>query len=433
MPPAAQPANPKPPHARASARLVATVGATIGLCIMGDSLMYSILPLHTPALGFTLPMVGILLSANRLVRLLSNKWAGDIFERWGARVPFLGAVILGLFSTASYGVSAGFLVFLLARMAWGVAWSGLRQGGYAALWTGGGGARGRLTGLLWGLVRLGSAVGVFAGGLLYDRRGYGAAIAAILAAGLFALPVALAARWPAGDKAQSGIPSAEGDEAPLETAAPATWRQLAEAALQAPLQRWLTLASFFAYLLSGIIVSTTSVFLAARFGSGAGAIFFGLGVAALTGLLHSRALAYRPAARPARGLALGLCRPSQYAGRARRLDAAGLAGRVDAAGCGCGCLSLRRAAAGQFHLRRHQRRGEQRGPTRRATACLRSGLRHHLRCRRRARPPHRLQHRSQRRAPAPRLPHRSRRPLLGAAAIPARRPRGGCDYPFRVD
>ncbi len=318
MPPAAQPANPKPPHARASARLVATVGATIGLCIMGDSLMYSILPLHAPALGFTLPMVGILLSANRLVRLLSNKWAGDIFERWGARVPFLGAVILGLLSTAFYGVSAGFLVFLLARMAWGVAWSGLRQGGYAALWTGGGGARGRLTGLLWGLVRLGSAVGVFAGGLLYDRRGYGAAIAAILAAGLFALPVALAARWPAGDKAQSGIPSAEGDEAPLETAAPATWRQLAEAALQAPLQRWLTLASFFAYLLSGIIVSTTSVFLAARFGSGAGAIFFGLGVAALTGLLHS-----------ARWLTDLLLGPlvgwlSDYAGQANTLAALGV-------------------------------------------------------------------------------------------------------------
>ena len=123
---------------RSATRLVATIGAAIGLCIMGDSLMYSILPLQAPHLGISLPLVGILLSANRLVRLLSNKWAGGIFERYGTKWPFFASVLVGLLSTAFYGIPAGFIVFLLARMSWGVAWSGLRQGGYAAVWTGSG-------------------------------------------------------------------------------------------------------------------------------------------------------------------------------------------------------------------------------------------------------------------------------------------------------
>ncbi len=45
------------------ARLVATVGAVIGLCIVGDSLLYTVLPLQGPALGLSLPQVGLLLSA----------------------------------------------------------------------------------------------------------------------------------------------------------------------------------------------------------------------------------------------------------------------------------------------------------------------------------------------------------------------------------
>ena len=59
--------------------LVTVVGSCVGLAIMGDSLMYSILPLAAPGLGIPLPLVGVLLSANRLVRLLSNAWA----SAWG--------------------------------------------------------------------------------------------------------------------------------------------------------------------------------------------------------------------------------------------------------------------------------------------------------------------------------------------------------------
>jgi MFS family permease len=169
--------------------LVAVVGGCVGLAIMGDSLMYSILPLAAPSLGIPLPLVGVLLSVNRLVRLFSNAGASRVFEQFGPRWPFVGSLALGAIATLLYGIATGFILFLVARMLWGISWSGLRHGGYQAVWTGEPSQKGRLTGLLWGLVRLGSAIGVLVGGVLYDRSGYNAAIYFVIAAAVVALPL----------------------------------------------------------------------------------------------------------------------------------------------------------------------------------------------------------------------------------------------------
>src|SRR5690606_2303459 len=118
------------PHTGRAGWLVAGVGGCIGLSIMGDSLLYSILPLAAPALGIPLPAVGVLLSVNRFVRIFSNSSAGIIYERYGARWPFIGATMLGFVATAAYGIGAGLAVLILARLLWGISWSALRQGGY---------------------------------------------------------------------------------------------------------------------------------------------------------------------------------------------------------------------------------------------------------------------------------------------------------------
>ena len=259
--------------------LVAIVGGSIGLSIMGDSLMYTILPLAAPGLGIPLPLVGILLSVNRLIRLLSNAAASRIFEKFGPRAPFIGSVAIGVLATVLYGVPAGFGLFLVARLLWGIAWSGLRQGGYQAVWTGEPDQKGRLTGLLWGLVRLGSAIGVLVGGLLFDRSGYQAAIIFVVAASILALPVSVLFRWGAvhmpftkqADEKQAKDESSDGG-----------WLS----AWERPVQRWLVVAGFFQYLLSGVVVSTTAIFLARRMGADDGGACLGLGVATLTGVMH---------------------------------------------------------------------------------------------------------------------------------------------------
>ncbi|MBP1723083.1 MAG: major facilitator superfamily 1, partial [Deltaproteobacteria bacterium] len=172
-------------------RLVFIVGLAIGLSILGDSFLYGNLPIEAENLGIALPLVGVLLSANRLVRLISNTWASAFFERFGPRKPFIASTILALITTALYGVGWGFTVFLLARMGWGIAWSALRQGGYQAVWTGGPYAKGKLMGLLWGMIRLGSAFSVLLGGYLRDLWGYRAGVLGVMSVSALAIPVAL--------------------------------------------------------------------------------------------------------------------------------------------------------------------------------------------------------------------------------------------------
>ncbi len=257
-------------------RLVTVTAAVIALCILGDSFLYGLLPLEAKNLGIALPLVGILLSANRLVRLISNTWASAVFERLGPRTPFILAAVLSLITTALYGVGWGFAVFLFARLGWGIAWSALRQGGYQAIWTGAESARGRLTGLMWGIIRLGSAASVLMGGYLRDRFGYRAAILCVTAVTALAIPVALSIRWPRGAEFKLRPLPANGRGSSL-----AGWR----AVLATGLGRQLLAAGFMDRVFEGIVISTTSLFLASRFGSSELLAGLGIRVGTIAGLL----------------------------------------------------------------------------------------------------------------------------------------------------
>lgn len=234
------------------ARLTTTAGLVIALCILGDSFLYSLLPLEADRLGIALPLVGVLLSANRLVRLLSNTAAGGVYERFGAQRPFVFSAALGILTTAVYALGQGFWLFLPARLGWGMAWSGLRQGGYQAVWASDERRRGRLMGLLWGIIRLGSALSVVVGGYLRDQFGYRTAASVVLALSVLALPLAAALRWPAAIR----------HVAPVRPAG-ALWSGLL-AALRADRSRRLLLAGLIYAIFEGVLISTTSLFLAGR-------------------------------------------------------------------------------------------------------------------------------------------------------------------------
>lgn len=258
-------------------RIVIAAGAVIGLCIVGDSFLYSILPLEAQNLGIALPLVGVLLSVNRLVRLISNTWASAVFERLGPRTPFVLAAALSLITTATYGVGWGFLAFLLARLGWGIAWSALRQGGYQAVWTGDESVRGRLMGLLWGLIRLGSAFSVVVGGYLRDRWGYPVGIAAIVGASALAIPVALAIRWP-GDARWVAL------REPTAHDRRSLWEGWRSAWATGP-RRGLLFAGFMDRVFDGVVISTTSLFLAGRLGTNELLSGLGVRVATVAGFL----------------------------------------------------------------------------------------------------------------------------------------------------
>ena len=105
--------------ARAYLKPIALVSIITALALLGDALLYSILPLYAGSLGISTFMVGVLLSANRWVRLATNTWAARSFARWDFSGIMLAVVLLTALSTAVYAFPLGAALFFLARIIWG--------------------------------------------------------------------------------------------------------------------------------------------------------------------------------------------------------------------------------------------------------------------------------------------------------------------------
>ncbi|NIR59712.1 MAG: MFS transporter, partial [Gammaproteobacteria bacterium] len=136
-------------------------------------MLYAVMPSRPGAWGLSVAAVGVLLAANRLVRLLSNPLAALAFRRFGPRPSFAAAMALAAVVTLAYGWTTAFAVLLVSRLLWGMCWSTLRLGGYwAVLDEAASGNRGSLMGIYSAIVRLGSVAGAVAGGLLTDAFGH---------------------------------------------------------------------------------------------------------------------------------------------------------------------------------------------------------------------------------------------------------------------
>ena len=67
---------------------VIAAALAVAATLLGDSMLYAVMPSQPEAWALSVPAVGVLLSANRLVRLLTNSLAAVAFERLGSRAPF---------------------------------------------------------------------------------------------------------------------------------------------------------------------------------------------------------------------------------------------------------------------------------------------------------------------------------------------------------
>jgi MFS family permease len=161
------------------------------LSLIGDSTLYAVLPTHTNQAGIALASVGIILSANRLIRLVFNSLAGSAYDRLPRRGLFVLALFIGSLSTALYSVR-GFWSIMTGRLLWGLAWSGIWVGGAAIILDISSDLdRGRLMGAYQTWFFLGAGFGALLGGILTDWLGYqiGMLVSAFLTAagGLVAL------------------------------------------------------------------------------------------------------------------------------------------------------------------------------------------------------------------------------------------------------
>lgn len=99
----------------------------------GDAFLYPFLPINFKEVGVPVMWVGLLLSINRFVRIVSNAMIVHAFAKYGLRAIMIGAVVLAITSTLGYGIATSIWMWILFRVMWGLGFSAMRIGslGYA--------------------------------------------------------------------------------------------------------------------------------------------------------------------------------------------------------------------------------------------------------------------------------------------------------------
>ena len=261
-------------------KAVVVISLLTAACLLGDSMLYIVLPIHFQSAGLTsLWEVGILLSVNRLVRLPLNPLVGWLYGRMSSRSGVLFAGVLAVGTTLSYAFCQGFAAWLLLRCLWGVAWTFLRLGAYFTILNVSGETnRGYYMGLYNGLYRLGSLGGMLAGGYLADRFGLSATAMFFSALTLISLPFAFRL-----------IPAAasHGQTESAASGAGVGWR---EAGVFWPLFTGLVIAMAY----QGVFVSTLSHLIEAHYAPVVSIAGLALGAASLAGVLQALRWGWEP-------------------------------------------------------------------------------------------------------------------------------------------
>jgi MFS family permease len=130
--------------------------ACLGIVWPGDVVLYVVLPLYAVDFGLDALAVGLLLSINRVVRILGYGWVSPLARRYGAKTLTAAACLAAAVSTLGYGLLGGFVLLFAARVLWGGAWGviNLMMSAYAY-------GDGRNAGTRVGLSRAVSSVGAF--------------------------------------------------------------------------------------------------------------------------------------------------------------------------------------------------------------------------------------------------------------------------------
>ena len=252
------------------------LGIGTAISLLGDATLYTVLPhpdIYTQ-LGITLSMVGLLLGANRAIRLVLNGPVGVLFDRMPRRGLLVAALFIGAGASIFYATGAGFWPLLLGRVFWGLAWS--------LLWVGGNSVvldvstednRGRNSGIYQMWFFIGVASSSFIGAILTDMFGFrggqwisAAAIAVIALIWLVIFPETRIVDGVAEDTVKGSSRSE-----PLKL----PWKIIAATSFTVFIAR---------FLAWGILAATAILWLSELFGGGTQIGTFFIPIATLTGL-----------------------------------------------------------------------------------------------------------------------------------------------------
>ena len=154
-------------------RPVVLIALATAFSLLGDQTLYSVLPTYYTELGLMPYQVGLILSVNRWIRLLTNHLAERLTRYYNLTGLAVLALVLGAGTTFVYGINALFPILLAARILWGLSWSFIRQIGLMTVVDSSPDVTiGRMMGYYNGISRLGSVGGNLIGALGHDLIGF---------------------------------------------------------------------------------------------------------------------------------------------------------------------------------------------------------------------------------------------------------------------
>lgn len=143
---------------------------TLAFALPGDVLLYLLLPLYAASFGVSVLEAGVLLAANRLVRIIGYGPVAHFYATRGARTACLVACAATFVSTFSYAAFSGFWPLLIARLMWGLSFATLNIANQALPTSAPEGAAAR-SGRARALVAIGPMLALVGGALLAEAFG----------------------------------------------------------------------------------------------------------------------------------------------------------------------------------------------------------------------------------------------------------------------
>lgn len=183
------PASSLAAHQREADKATFNASMTLCLTLPGDTVLYLLLPIHAAAFGVTLPEVGLLLAANRLVRIAGYNRVANLYARKGPRTACLLAVAGSVIAAILYANASGVWPLIAARLVWGLSFAAMNIATHALPTSEPTGAA-RRSGWARSLIAVGPAVGLLAGAMVAELYGPRVVFAVLALVACTALPFA---------------------------------------------------------------------------------------------------------------------------------------------------------------------------------------------------------------------------------------------------
>ncbi len=158
-------ASPVPTPADLNARHSAVA---LAATLPSDTCLYLLLPMFAPQFGVSLFEVGLLLAANRLIRIFGYGFVARFYARRGDRPTDTLAVIASAVASLGYATLSGVWLLLPLRLLWGLAFAALNLSTLAMATAEGQGAA-RRNGRSRAIIAIGPTVALPLGALLAEQ------------------------------------------------------------------------------------------------------------------------------------------------------------------------------------------------------------------------------------------------------------------------